>query len=270
MLAVGQLEAGSQQVRCFAGHGVGLVLAIQPADELLPPLLDAVVHVGLAQLLARLVLILGLARVLRLCVALAEPGVLHHLPGVEPLLLALFEAAPDQVLAGRVHALGDPDLFGPDVALVLEGEAPADQAVHDDAHGPNVNFKSIILVKKFGRPEDLRPNGSGKTVAWLDAHGRAEVREHDAALRVSDVPARHQVVVPLDVAVDNALVVQEIDAGPHLAHHRHDVVAGYLPSVLQVHLQALDEVAAAVLVHDDADEAPLVEDAVDLDDVRVG
>mmetsp|Transcript_60680 Transcript_60680/g.159541 ORF Transcript_60680/g.159541 Transcript_60680/m.159541 type:complete len:200 (+) Transcript_60680:1844-2443(+) len=168
-----------------------------------------------------------------------------------------------------MHALGHLDLLGPNVVLIPEGEATAHKAIHDDAHGPDINLGAVVPVEELGGPEDLGADPGAQPLLGPHVEGRAEVGEDDPTLLVGHVLAIHQVVVTLDVAMDHCPAVEVLDARAHLPGHVHDVVAHDLPSLLEMPLQALYQVAPAELVHDDTDEAPLVEDAMHLHDVRV-
>mmetsp|Transcript_76304 Transcript_76304/g.202436 ORF Transcript_76304/g.202436 Transcript_76304/m.202436 type:complete len:294 (+) Transcript_76304:1875-2756(+) len=192
-----------------------------------------------------------------------------HLDGAQTLLLLLLQHLLDKLLARRVDALRDLHLFGADVRLVPKREAASGEPVHDDAHGPHVHFLGVVLVEELRRPEDLRADGGAEAFVPFDSAHRAEVREHDFAARLDYVLSVHEVVVSLDVAVDALPAVQVLDALAHLPRHVYHTLGGDLALVLQVPLQALHEVPSRELVHDDAHEAPLVVDAMALDDVGV-
>mmetsp|Transcript_19734 Transcript_19734/g.52757 ORF Transcript_19734/g.52757 Transcript_19734/m.52757 type:complete len:370 (-) Transcript_19734:238-1347(-) len=257
-----------------------VVLLVQPIDQFLSSRLDAVVRAASPHVMSRAVVVRchdtwsavprpGLTRARAAAAARAEPVMSHRLVRGQPRSLRLLQDLPDEVLAGPSDPPRHPQLLRADVGLAHEGEASAHEAVHDDADGPHVDLFAVVLVEEFGRPEDLGADRRAQALARLHVAGGAEVRQHDLATRVCHVSAVHEVIVALHVPVDDATRVQVLDACSHLTCDVHDVEAVDLTALLEVFLQALHKVSSAVLVHDNADETPLVVDAVDFHYVLV-
>mmetsp|Transcript_14872 Transcript_14872/g.41093 ORF Transcript_14872/g.41093 Transcript_14872/m.41093 type:complete len:289 (+) Transcript_14872:1681-2547(+) len=193
----------------------------------------------------------------------------HDITGGRPHILTLVKELLDEVLARWMHTPWDSHDFAPDFMLVPKGEATSHQAISEDTHGPHVDLCPVVLVVDLRGPKQLRADQLAETLVGAHADGRAEVRERDVAHRIGQVPAVHDVVVTLDVAMDDAPAVHVLDAGTDLLHEVDDVLAAHVPPLLQLPLQALDEIAAIKLVHHDTDEAPLMENVVAPHDVRM-
>mmetsp|Transcript_86208 Transcript_86208/g.222032 ORF Transcript_86208/g.222032 Transcript_86208/m.222032 type:complete len:333 (+) Transcript_86208:1854-2852(+) len=201
--------------------------------------------------------------------AAGDPRMLHDLAGVGPALLVLVEHDFDELFASRMDPLWDLRHLALDVVFVLEREARRDQAEHDDAQRPHVHLQAVALRVDLRCPVHLRPALYTQTVLGPGFAGHAEVGEDDLAQLVRDVLPVEEVVVALDVSVHDPLVVAVLDGRGHLVREVGHLAALHLPLCPEVVLHARHHVAAGVEVHDDADETPLVEDAMALDDVRV-
>mmetsp|Transcript_35898 Transcript_35898/g.92416 ORF Transcript_35898/g.92416 Transcript_35898/m.92416 type:complete len:388 (-) Transcript_35898:333-1496(-) len=204
------LEVGLHDRVLLATPSAGLVLLIQAVDQLLATLLDALVHVILLDVRAAIVRLVVLrvvvvVRVRQLLVQLSEPLVGQHVCSRHAHLLILHQHPLDEVLADRMHALGDLDLLALDVNMVPEGEAARDQAIHDDPHRPDVNLERVVLRVELRGPEDLGAHAGAQPLALVYPRRGAEVREHHSAARVCEVLAVHEVVVPLHVTVHHQL-----------------------------------------------------------------
>mmetsp|Transcript_87929 Transcript_87929/g.232722 ORF Transcript_87929/g.232722 Transcript_87929/m.232722 type:complete len:370 (+) Transcript_87929:1323-2432(+) len=257
-----------------------VVLLVQPIDQFLSSRLDAVVRAASPHVMSRAVVVRchdtwsavprpGLTRARAAAAARAEPVMSHRLVRGQPRSLRLLQDLPDEVLAGPSDPPRHPQLLRADVGLAHEGEASAHEAVHDDAHRPHVHLQAVVPVEKLGCPEYLGADGGAQPLVGGHTRGGAEVCEHDFALRVHQILSVSEVVVTLDIAVDGQLHVQILNAGSHLPRHVHDVVAIHRAPLLQLPLQALHEIAATVLVHYNANEAPLIVNTMDPDNVLV-
>mmetsp|Transcript_22962 Transcript_22962/g.66465 ORF Transcript_22962/g.66465 Transcript_22962/m.66465 type:complete len:265 (-) Transcript_22962:384-1178(-) len=247
-----------------------LIFPVQAADQLLSALLDAVIDMVFLEVAIYLIFV---ARHVGHAGAaprtFSHPLVGHDHLGSGPRCFYFVEHLSDELLTHRVHTLRDLQLLGPDVIFILEGEATADQAIFDDAHRPHVDLRPIVPIEKLRRPKDLRAHPFAQAVLPAKSACSAEVSQHDFALRVRHVLPVHQIVVALHIPVNDAPGMQVFDAGAHLARNMYDVMAVDLPPLLKMSLESLHQVAARVLVHDDANKAPLVKDAMHLHDVWV-
>mmetsp|Transcript_100735 Transcript_100735/g.300480 ORF Transcript_100735/g.300480 Transcript_100735/m.300480 type:complete len:368 (-) Transcript_100735:102-1205(-) len=254
------------------------MLVVQPLHQLPTPLLDAVIGAVLPQVgeqvlggdgvrgpqwLRVAVLVAHLAH------APANPAVRHDAGRSDPLLLVFAEHRAEVVLAVRMHPPGDPRLLLLDVVLILEREAPVKQTVHNDAHGPDVDLQTVVLEEELRGPENPGTHLRTEPLIGLHAVGRAKVGEDNVALGVRDVLPVHEVVVTLDVPVNYGLIVQVVHSSTHLRAHVDDVLAANLSPLLLVQLEPLNQVASCVLVHYNADKAPLEEHLVELHNIVV-
>mmetsp|Transcript_118160 Transcript_118160/g.294721 ORF Transcript_118160/g.294721 Transcript_118160/m.294721 type:complete len:255 (+) Transcript_118160:374-1138(+) len=179
----------------------------------------------------------------RLLLLLADPQVSCHLRGAGPLGLGLAEHGAEVVLALRPQALRIDGLPPSDVGLVSKREAVDKQAVHDHAHGPDIDLHAVVQCIELRRPEHLGTDRRAHPLLLALQHARGpEVTQGDAALRVQDVGPVHHEVVALDIPVDNQVGVEVLDSCSHLRADVYESLAWEGPlSLLRFHppLQAL-------------------------------
>mmetsp|Transcript_60949 Transcript_60949/g.142570 ORF Transcript_60949/g.142570 Transcript_60949/m.142570 type:complete len:252 (-) Transcript_60949:181-936(-) len=193
----------------------------------------------------------------------------HDLGRAHPCLLVLVQHFADVLLANRMDPLRDSHFLVPHVCFVPEWEATTDETVHDDAHGPHVDLLTVVAIEELWRPEDFRSNARREAVGGACMACSSKIREDDLALLVRHVLPVHEVVVTFHVPVNDVPLVQVVDGGGHLVRNMDHVEAVNLTALLEVTLESLHKVTSIQLVHDNTHEAPLVVDAVKLDNIGV-
>eukprot|EP00968_Pinguiococcus_pyrenoidosus_P015515 scaffold1435_cov267-Pinguiococcus_pyrenoidosus.AAC.39 len=206
----------------------------------------------------------------------AEPGVLQHRLERRALGDGLGEHLVEQVLQGGVGVLGERHRLVLDLVVQLqhlsghEGRAAEGQHVHGGAQCPDVGGNAVVLGAgaDLGGHEGRRAGGISH-LAGGRTHdlGDAEVGDLD------DVVLGYQQVLRLDVPVDDALVVEILEALHHLAKHQPQRVAvhGLAATRPVVAVLGLHEVATLhVLDHEiELVDARVVHDLVEAQHVRV-
>mmetsp|Transcript_28033 Transcript_28033/g.61209 ORF Transcript_28033/g.61209 Transcript_28033/m.61209 type:complete len:285 (+) Transcript_28033:1541-2395(+) len=189
-----------------------------------------------------------------LCLSSSETLLLRLGEQPSDELLSLFRCArPWQLHGFRVH-----------VFLTLERKTTSHQAEHDDAHSPAVHLEAVAQLVKLRGPVDFGTAGVVQSLSRWQVADRAEIAQEDAALRICNILAIHQVVVALDVAVDYILAVKPGDAFQHLLSNPLDSRDDDLAFVLPVTLHPGDHVASLVQVKDHVHEDLFVVDVVQL------
>mmetsp|Transcript_71182 Transcript_71182/g.153487 ORF Transcript_71182/g.153487 Transcript_71182/m.153487 type:complete len:507 (-) Transcript_71182:9-1529(-) len=226
--------------------------------------------------------------------AVRQEGVLQSLAGLGPVRLERGQHHPHQLVGLWVRLEGEavpvdvealdaildlPHLGRADPVLpclviehaAVEGEAPGEQLVRDDAHGkdirggrvlPGVGLAGDVLVG----PEDRLRLGR----IWLPVLGGVEVDQlhDDRACRLLVVSAAGEKlivdlhehdVLEFQVPVNRAALVHDVEGGQQLPH---DLL--HLGQVADlVRAQGLEEVPARNLLHDDAVGLVVLQDLVD-------
>mmetsp|Transcript_170743 Transcript_170743/g.542539 ORF Transcript_170743/g.542539 Transcript_170743/m.542539 type:complete len:324 (-) Transcript_170743:107-1078(-) len=243
---------------------VGLLVCrvLQAVHELLTALPDARVGTGLAHLglEVRVEGLLGLGGGLDG----SQEGVLQRLSRGQALALLALECAQDEALSLLAAPAGDLDCLGLHVLLALEGEPSGHHAEDDDTQSPDVNLETIVERIELGAPVRLGAALLPQLQARRQVHDGAEVAEVDAAIRVLDLLAVLQVVVALQVAMDDVVLVEPIHALEHHLAHILNARHLYHTFGLPMHLHALDHVSTAVDLKHHAHEDLLVVHVVQL------
>mmetsp|Transcript_1007 Transcript_1007/g.2339 ORF Transcript_1007/g.2339 Transcript_1007/m.2339 type:complete len:551 (+) Transcript_1007:658-2310(+) len=245
---------------------------VHSEDQFLTSFLDAVIDAGLHHTICLLVSLL-FCRLVVPCRGLAElsgdPRMSHHLRRAHASLLALVQHLSDVFLTDWVDALRDSHLLVPDIVLVSEREPAANETVHDNAHGPDIDLLPVVAVEELWGPEDFRADSRREPIVGAGGTSSAKVCKDDLALLVRHVLPVHEVVVTFHVPVGHVPLVEVVDGSSHLVRDVNHVEAINLTALLEVALQSLYEVAAVQLVHDNTHKAPLIVDAVKLDNIWV-
>mmetsp|Transcript_38708 Transcript_38708/g.124393 ORF Transcript_38708/g.124393 Transcript_38708/m.124393 type:complete len:285 (+) Transcript_38708:3723-4577(+) len=240
---------------------------LQALDQLPATFFDAgigtsLLHFGLEVLVERLQSLGGgLDR--------GQEGVVDGLPRRQPLLLVAVQGGLQEVLAVLANPAWHLHLLDHDVLLAVEWEAACNHTEDDNAEGPRVNLQSIVQLVELRTPVRLRAALLLEALAYGQVADRAEVGEVDAALGMLEVLPVLQIVVALQIAVHNIVLVEPIHT---LEHHLADVLndRGVNHTLrLPMQLHALDHVAAPVNLQHDADKDLLVVHVVQLHHARV-
>mmetsp|Transcript_127421 Transcript_127421/g.366460 ORF Transcript_127421/g.366460 Transcript_127421/m.366460 type:complete len:296 (-) Transcript_127421:292-1179(-) len=154
---VGQLEALARVVhRALQPHGALATCAmhlVEAVHQNLPSLLDAIVHLLLAEgRAARPIVLLrnGHAGRAPAIVDARQPGVVRRFLGAQSRLLLLLQHPQNQVFANPVNPGRHLHLLRPRILLVPEGEAPGDEPVQNDAQCEDIDLRCIIAVVELG------------------------------------------------------------------------------------------------------------------------
>ena len=207
-----------------------------------------------------------------------EERVLRALRRVEPLVGVDHQQPRDQILSlGREALVHRPVLARENLVQtrdgVLEGHAPADEEVHEHAHGPHVGLLTVRgALLNLGRLEQARAHRLLllQPRRAVQVRGAAEVYERQLPRFLL---ADHE-VRGLEVSVDDVSRVHVRDGVDELMHERHllrrDVLRGPPRGLFLVQLdEVLDEVPALDFLADHVDVAAGLIRAHEPEDVGV-
>mmetsp|Transcript_13972 Transcript_13972/g.44731 ORF Transcript_13972/g.44731 Transcript_13972/m.44731 type:complete len:334 (-) Transcript_13972:282-1283(-) len=149
--------------------------------------------------------------------------------------------------------------------VVVEGRVADEQDVEDDSHGPHVARRAVE------RPAGLDGNHLGCHIVGRAHHGLVDVRPvHDhGQAKVGDLDLRVVVlagedeVLGLEVAVQNARLVERLNGEHDTPHERGSVALG----VALASDDAVKELLAFEHLHDNGQAVLLTDDVADSDEV---
>mmetsp|Transcript_79589 Transcript_79589/g.165313 ORF Transcript_79589/g.165313 Transcript_79589/m.165313 type:complete len:246 (+) Transcript_79589:1521-2258(+) len=194
---------------------------------------------------------------------------LQSLTGRKSFALVTLQGAQDEGLALLTAAAGHLDGLVLDVILALERETTSDHTENNNAQGPTVDLGAVVQGIELRAPVRLGAALLSQASVRLKVHDRAKIAEVDACVGVLHLLSVLQVVVALQVAVDDVVLMEPIDSLEHHlryvldAWHRDDALG------LPMQLHALDHVATTIDFQDHADKDLLVVDVVQLHHTRV-
>ena len=212
-------------------------------------------------------------RALDVLAVLDDPGVLEHVARraarvrvhgqqrVDEVLGLVGDLAPEVVV--ELVDAGLDALVELLVVVVVEGRVAAEQDVREHADGPHVDLLAVGLAV-----QDLRRDVARRAAELVEAPRARELRREPevAELDRRVVVVRHaQQILGLEVAVHDAQVVAVLDR----LEQDQDQVPRLLLAVELLLGDALEELAALDEVHHQIKHRRLVEERVQLHDVRV-
>mmetsp|Transcript_54252 Transcript_54252/g.116502 ORF Transcript_54252/g.116502 Transcript_54252/m.116502 type:complete len:223 (-) Transcript_54252:439-1107(-) len=145
-----------------------------------------------------------------------EPAQGHDLIRAHTHGLVLLEKGPDVVLAVWIQS---PRIFGldrPDVSFFPKGETAEQQAVHDDAHAPDVDLRTVVPIEDLGRPKFLGAHSCMEPLIFSGPTSGAEVAERDVTIGVGELDPVHDKVIAFNVPMNDGVPVQVLHSSRHL------------------------------------------------------
>jgi len=182
---------------------------------------------------------------------LLEPLAFSYLVQVEPGVRVCVEDALEQFLALVGEYLGGFIVASHDLLVefagagVLEGQVAAEHGVEDDAAAPDVCPQTVVAFARYHFGSSVAGTAAGglEPLAGLVVVGESEVYDFDVVAVVEEE------VLGLEVAVDDAVLVDVVDACDDLLHEGD----GLLLAESLVLDDVVEELAALCVLHDEVD-----------------
>mmetsp|Transcript_76297 Transcript_76297/g.158957 ORF Transcript_76297/g.158957 Transcript_76297/m.158957 type:complete len:355 (-) Transcript_76297:125-1189(-) len=159
--------------------------------------------------------------------------------------------------------------LGHRLALRLEREFAAEQAIHQDAECPTIDLVTIISTESLWWPILVCATLVLHPLPRSKGSCSAHIVEVNTILRVFDIWHVHEVIVTLHIAMHEGLCVHESDGLPDLPRQSSHCFARNHTLTLPMPHHALDHITAHVDAEDDTNEALLVQDLMHVNDGRV-
>jgi len=204
-----------------------------------------------------------------------EPAVLKALLCGNPTSRVLLQHLSDQILGGirdLVPVCGVKSKWLLQhiaenllVVIALERRVAAQEYEEDDTEGPDIAGLVVVALEHLGCNVVWGADNSVHSLDGLllgETFGKTEINKFDFRLFRSVV---HQEVLRFEISVDDSVTMQVLDSGEHFAH---DVGGLVLAEPLRGH-DAIEELTALAVLHDDVDVAMIDVALVELDDVGV-
>jgi hypothetical protein len=150
------------------------------------------------------------------------------------------------------------------VNRTIEGWRAREEHVADDSQRPHIAPIVIVAGQHLRGGVVARPHALVHALVGVEVFAQAEV-DHDE--RRGRRVALEQKVLELEVAVDDALAVEVVDAGEHVSHQARGAVFAEDVALVLARGEELIELSSSAQVSHEVDRSSAEEDVLELDDV---